>query len=111
MEKLRKLLELQIDEELQQIVISNQRNKGGVKKIHIRPILLQNQVRYQLASYTDKQVFHENLEKNETIEKIISLSLKNMRYVASPSLEEILKVDAETKAYAHKLIKQLGGSR
>ena len=45
------------------------------------------------------------------IEKIISLSLKNMRYIAKPSLDEILKVDAETKAYSQKLIKQLGGRR
>lgn len=73
MEELRKLLELQINEELQQIVISNQRNKGGVKKIHIRPILLQNKVWYQFASYTEKQVFHENLEKKEAIRKILTL--------------------------------------
>ena len=43
------------------------------------------------------------------IEKIISLSLKNMRYIAKPSLVDILKVDQETKDYAHKLINELGG--
>ena len=45
------------------------------------------------------------------IEKIISLSLKNMKYIANPSLEESLKVDTETKAYSQKLIKELGGRR
>ena len=45
------------------------------------------------------------------IEKIISLSLKNMRYIPSPSLEEILKVDQETKEYSHQLISKLGGAR
>ena len=45
------------------------------------------------------------------IEKIIELSLKNMRYIAKPSLEEILKVDEETKKYSHKLINELGGKR
>ena len=45
------------------------------------------------------------------IEKIISLNLKNMKYIANPSLEEILKVDAETKAYSQKLVKELGGRR
>ena len=45
------------------------------------------------------------------IERIIELSLKNMRYIAKPSLEEILKVDQETKEYAHKLINKLGGVR
>ena len=45
------------------------------------------------------------------IERIIELSLKNMRYIAKPSLEEILKVDEETKSYSHKLIKEFGGAR
>ena len=45
------------------------------------------------------------------IERIISLSLKNMRYISSPSLEEILIVDKETREYAQKLIKELGGKR
>ena len=45
------------------------------------------------------------------IEKIISLSLKNMRYIAKPSLDDVLKVDQETKEYAHKLISELGGNR
>lgn len=45
------------------------------------------------------------------IERIIELSLKNMRYIAKPSLEDILKVDQEAKEYAHKLINKLGGVR
>lgn len=45
------------------------------------------------------------------IEKIISLSLKKMRYIQNPSLDEILLVDKQTKDYAHSLIKQLGGKR
>ncbi|SFQ20372.1 tRNA A58 N-methylase Trm61 [Lachnospiraceae bacterium XBB1006] len=72
MEELRKLLELQVNSELQQIVISNQKIKGGVKKIHIRPILLQNQVWFQFASYTEKQVFHENLTREAAITSIVS---------------------------------------
>ena len=45
------------------------------------------------------------------IEKIIELSLKNMRYIASPSLDDIIIVDQETKAYSHLLIDKLGGAR
>ena len=43
------------------------------------------------------------------IERIIELSLKNMKYIAKPTLEEILEVDRLTKEYAHKLINELGG--
>ena len=45
------------------------------------------------------------------IERIIELSLKNMKYIAKPTLEEILEVDRLTKDYAHKLINELGGKR
>ena len=45
------------------------------------------------------------------IERIIELSLKNMKYIAEPTLEQILLVDKQTKEYAHKLINELGGSR
>ena len=73
MEELRELLELQVNDRLQQIIISNPRQKGGVKKIHIRPILLQNKVCYQVANYTEKQVFHENLGREDAITKILGL--------------------------------------
>ena len=43
-----------------------------MNKIHIRPVLLQNQLMFQFAAYTQKQVFHENLAKQEAVEKIIS---------------------------------------
>ncbi|MBR5788592.1 MAG: SAM-dependent methyltransferase [Lachnospiraceae bacterium] len=55
------------------MIISNGKTKGGVNKIHIRPILLKEKVLFQAASYTEKQVFHENLTKEETINKIIAL--------------------------------------
>ena len=41
------------------------------------------------------------------IEKIIDLSIKNMRYVASPSLEEIIKIDEECRHYAESLVKKI----
>lgn len=45
------------------------------------------------------------------IERIIELSLKNMKYIANPTLEDILEVDRLTKDYSHKLIRELGGNK
>ena len=72
MEELRLLLEETISENLMQIIISNKKVKGGVKKIHIRPILLKDDVSYQVAEYTEKQVFHKNLTKDKAINAILS---------------------------------------
>jgi len=72
MEELREALEQYLNEHLQQLIISNPKIKGGVNKIHIRPVLLQNKLMFQFAAYTEKQVFHENLSKNEAMNRIIS---------------------------------------
>ncbi|MBR4795029.1 MAG: SAM-dependent methyltransferase [Lachnospiraceae bacterium] len=73
MDELRSFLEETLNTQLNKIIISNGKTKGGVNKIHIRPILLKEKVLFQAASYTEKQVFHENLTKEETINKIIAL--------------------------------------
>ena len=70
MEELREILEIYLEENLQQIIISNPKEKGGVNKVHIRPVLLQNQLMFQFAAYTQKQVFHENLVKSDATKKI-----------------------------------------
>ena len=73
MDELRSFLTETLNEQLNKIIISNGKLKGGVNKIHIRPILLKEKLYFQFASYTDKQVFHENFEKSEAAEKILTL--------------------------------------
>lgn len=41
------------------------------------------------------------------IERIIELSMLKMKYIKSPSLEEILKIDEETNKFATSLVKQI----
>ena len=41
------------------------------------------------------------------IERIIELAMNNMKYISSPSLEDILKVDEECRLYSSKLVKQI----
>ena len=72
MEELKDILEQYLDENLQQIIISNPKSKDGVNKVHIRPVLLQEKLMFQFAAYTQKQVFHENLPKKEAVERILA---------------------------------------
>ena len=67
MERLKKILEEQLNTELSQIVISNPRRLALAQKIKIRPVLLKEQLLFQVTEYKGKQVFHENLEKEQTI--------------------------------------------
>lgn len=73
MDKLEALLLQILNENLKQIVISGPK-KGNtsepehyVRKIQIRPVLLKGQLLFQAASYTEKQVFHENLSREQAM--------------------------------------------
>ncbi len=77
MDKLEALLLQILNENLKQIIISGPKKNSGadqghfVRKIQIRPVLLKGQLLFQAASYTEKQVFHENLSKEKATELIL----------------------------------------
>ena len=50
------------------IVISNTTDKEKVSKVKIRPILLKNEMYFQVSEYIGKQIFHSN----ETVEGVIN---------------------------------------
>lgn len=47
---------------LKEMIISNARNKDGITKVKVRPVLLKQDVVYQVSSFKGKQVFHENVD-------------------------------------------------
>ena len=59
--KLQDKLEQYINVELKEMIISNARNKEGVTKVKVRPVMLKNELVYQVSSFKGKQVFHENM--------------------------------------------------
>ena len=67
MERLKNILEEQLNTELSQIIISNPRRAALAQKVKIRPVLLKDQLNFQVTEYKGKQVFHENLEKQAAI--------------------------------------------
>ena len=67
MERLKNILEEQLNTELSQIIISNPRRAALAQKVKIRPVLLKDQLNFQVTEYKGKQVFHENLEKKAAI--------------------------------------------
>ena len=71
MERLKNILEEQLTAELSQVIISNPRRAALAQKVKIRPVLLKEQLNFQVTEYKGKQVFHENLEKVHAIAYII----------------------------------------
>lgn len=62
-------IEENLNRNLLEIIISNSSNKEKMSKIKIRPILLKEELYFQREIFIGKQVFHENLTKNDLIEK------------------------------------------
>jgi len=71
MERLKNILEEQLTAELSQIIISNPRRAALAQKIKIRPVLLKEELNFQITEYKGKQVFHENLKKEEALTYIV----------------------------------------
>lgn len=71
MEEIRILLEQILNIEFIQAIISNPRSKEGVLKIKVRPVEMKGQIFYQFESFTKTQAFHENLQKEDVVEKLI----------------------------------------
>lgn len=71
MEELRSQLSEFLSDKLYQIIISNPVIKDGVSKIKIRPVMLKNGLLFQETLFRGAQVFHENLEAEEMLEKIL----------------------------------------
>lgn len=50
--------------------ISNPREKGGIQKVKIRPMLVKDRLVFQLEAFQNNQAFHENLSVEEATEKV-----------------------------------------
>lgn len=60
-----------LNEKLVQCIISNPKNKELAKKIQVRPMRIKDKLMFQFAAYTQKQVFHENLDEELALERIL----------------------------------------
>lgn len=68
------MLEINIPDGILKGTISGKKDKNQkVEKVKLERILIKGNDVLQLASYTEKQVFHKNLEENEIKNAIISL--------------------------------------
>lgn len=59
-----------IEAKLLRVIISNPKQKGGITKIKIRPVMMSSELMYQVTEYIGTQVFHKNMDKNQVISYI-----------------------------------------
>lgn len=84
MEDLKKAISEIIKEDIIKIVVSNKMNKD-IKYNKISFVLKENKKKqyYQIEKYTDKQVFHENIDKDILEEKLLEIIEGSYKQIAA----------------------------
>ena len=105
MEDLKKAIEEILADDIVKIVISNKMIKDfEYNKINISLKETKNKSFYQVEKFTDKQVFHENLSKEELKERLIHLVFNNYKNLNAWSKNSTydLKISKKGKIFLGK---------
>ncbi|HIZ23288.1 MAG TPA: SAM-dependent methyltransferase [Candidatus Blautia faecigallinarum] len=70
MKTIREFLEEQINEQFIQAVLSQSRQKDGISKVKIRPVVEKGGLFYQASSQAGTKVFHKNYKREELLSYI-----------------------------------------
>ena len=71
MEKVISFLEEHINESLKQVILSNSRNKDAVTKMKLHPVMIKEELWFQIEKYMGTKVFHENVQKEAAVQAIV----------------------------------------
>lgn len=105
MEELKNSIDEITNDQIVKVVISNKLNKDvEYNKINIELKEKNNKEYYQIEKYTDKQVFHENIEKNMLNEKMTEFISENYKQVGAWSQDVTydLKISKKGKIFLGK---------
>lgn len=78
MENLRTLLQENLNIDFVSAILSGPREKDGIVKVKVRPLLKKDTLFFQLENFKGNQVFHKNLNADDAVEEILSL-MKGMK--------------------------------
>lgn len=75
------LLDICISDKLIDMVISGQKNKSGDKavKVRIRPVILKNEIEYQVSEFVGRKVLHSNHSAADVKKKIIDYMTEDFK--------------------------------
>ena len=73
MENLRVLLQENLNIDFVSAILSSPREKDGIMKVKVRPLLKKDTLFFQLEIFRGNQAFHKNLEADAATEEILKL--------------------------------------
>ena len=87
MKEIKELLSQSLNTEFIGATLSNPKDKAGVIKLKVRPILKKDTLLFQCEAHKDNQVFHDNYEAEQAIE------------ILAEYMEHFRQMQLETKKY------------
>ena len=107
MQEIKKLLEDSLNIDFLSATLSNPKDKNGITKVKVRPILKQGVLVFQCEAHKNNQVFHENHEAVETINvlteymcqfKQMQMETKKFRYTVLVSKKGKVTIQKKQQA-------------
>lgn len=78
MDELRKILQDNLNTEFILATLSNPRQKEGIVKVKVRPVMHKDRLAFQVESFRNNQAFHENLSEKDALDRIVEF-MENMK--------------------------------
>ena len=107
MQEIKKLLEDSLNIDFLSATLSNPKDKNGITKVKVRPILKQGVLVFQCEAHKNNQVFHENHEAAETVNvlaeymcqfKQMQMETKKFRYTVLVSKKGKVTIQKKQQA-------------
>ena len=92
MEELKILLEECVCEKLIHMTASGARDKDGISKVRIRPVLQKGSLMFQSAARKGKQEFHSNCDRDELIGDVMKFMEEDFRQLQIQMQDELITV-------------------
>lgn len=110
------LLDICISDKLIDMVISGQKNKSEDKavKVRIRPVILKNEIEYQVSEFVGRKVLHSNHSADDVKKKIINYMTEDFKQAQinmTDAAATILSSKSKTLTCKYKKAGQLKAQR
>ena len=92
MQNIKELFEQSLNIDFLGATLSNPKDKGGVVKVKVRPILKKDTLLFQCEEHKNNQVFHNNYEAEKAVE------------ILSECMQGFKQMQLETKQYRYTVL-------
>ena len=80
-------------------MLSNPRKKDGPAKVKVRPLLVRQQLMFQIETFENRQAFHRNVDAGEAC-ALLEEYMENMRQMQMETSESVFTVLVSKKGRA-----------